>query len=209
MEFPPLKHLQHVTDLKCSCIGSKFAGCIICFKEVRFSITSFDAFAHIENADDCSFAELHHKFKKVKSFFKVSIIPHGCIELLSNDGIVFALEDPVDAFSGSTIRPRKNHMLAGGHCSTSHSQGFNTYLTSLLIRAFYFNPSKENYFEILVFHHQHTRKYIRKQLHKLIWWHSSILSYSLELNKYTVYYNIKKRLLRLFYLIRTLRVEIQ
>lgn len=103
-------------------IGSKFAGCIICFKE--FLIASFDAFVHIENVDDCSFAELHHKFEKVRSFFEVSIILHGCIELLSNDGIVFTVEDPVDAFSGSTIRPLKNHMLAGGHCLTSCSQGF-------------------------------------------------------------------------------------
>lgn len=105
-------------------IGELSIGCIICFEEVKFLISSFDAFVHIPDVDDCSFsnkwsnkrpfAKLHHKFEKGRNFFEVSLIFHGCIELLAVGGIVVVEGESVDAFLGSSIKPLKNNNQIDG-----------------------------------------------------------------------------------------------
>ncbi|CAO3657394.1 unnamed protein product [Mucor hiemalis] len=88
----------------------------------------FDAFVHIQNADDCSFdnkwinktfAKLHHKFEKGKNFFEVSVILHGCVELLAVGGLVALKGKPVDAFLGSSVKPLKNSSVVDGDLLSS------------------------------------------------------------------------------------------
>ncbi|CAO3647548.1 unnamed protein product [Mucor fragilis] len=76
-------------------LGESLAGGIFCFSEAKFLITSLDAFVHIKDIDNCSFnnitpfVKLHRKFEKGGSLFEVSVIVHGCIELLAIGGLIY------------------------------------------------------------------------------------------------------------------------
>ncbi|KAG2190896.1 hypothetical protein INT47_003578 [Mucor saturninus] len=147
-------------------IGHSFAGCIICFEEVKFLITSFDAFVHIQNADDCSFdnkwinkktfAKLHHKFEKGKNFFEVSVILHGCVELLAVGGLVALKGKPVDAFLGSSVKPLKNSSVVDGDRLSSkifiNKHGQQVIRSERLLRQYY----KEGCCNLWSFHLQAT-----------------------------------------------------
>lgn len=78
-------------------LGNYFVGCIVCFDKVKILITSFDLFFHVSGIDDCAyknkwlsthtFARLHMKTEKGNSFFELSVVVDGCVELLAVGGI--------------------------------------------------------------------------------------------------------------------------
>lgn len=78
-------------------------------------------FDHASDIDDCAltnkwinknpFAKLHNKFEKGRNFYEISIILHGCVELLAVGGVVVVRGEPADAFLGSSNKPLKDNNL--------------------------------------------------------------------------------------------------
>ncbi|KAL0136015.1 hypothetical protein V8B55DRAFT_1343398, partial [Mucor lusitanicus] len=87
------------------------------------------------------FSKLHHKFEKGNNFFELSIIVHGCIELLAVGGLVTIKGTPVDAFLGSSVKPLKKAMTIDGDRLTSsiyiRNQQQAVVATTRLLRQYY------------------------------------------------------------------------
>lgn len=81
-------------------------------------------FDHASDTDDCALtnkwinknplAKLHDNFEKGRNFYEISIILHGCVELLAVGGVVVVRGEPADAFFGSSIKPLKDNNLIDG-----------------------------------------------------------------------------------------------
>lgn len=110
-----------VTDL-----GNTFIRCILLFENVKFLITSFDVFSHLKNIDDCGydkkwlnkkvFARIHNKNGLNNDYYEVSVIIHGCIELLAIGGIVAFNGEQVETFLGSSVKVLRTKHIIDGDC---------------------------------------------------------------------------------------------